>query len=322
MGLNGNDCKSLLEIVDIVYGASCPDVLLSRLFEKLEITIGISSAVFLPSTAGKMQFKARGGILLNCQTAEANAFTSYYAPLDPFIASGWFQQPLRTARNTDLLPAKQLANSEFGVDFLSTVPCLWILGVSLGTLGNITGLIGLHRLRHERNFSDRDVEFIDTLAPHVSRALMLLERLQIQQRATGIVILNAEGAPVYVSDDAARILGRRSVTTIPLPIVKAQIYESSHGTYDVHVETTAFKHRVITLRPAANDKIDSRLTMLGLSSRQQEVALRAVRGLSNAEIADELHITEQTVKDHLHDVFKKVGIHRRSQLATRILSLR
>jgi DNA-binding CsgD family transcriptional regulator len=35
-----------------------------------------------------------------------------------------------------------------------------------------------------------------------------------------------------------------------------------------------------------------------------------------------LFVTEQTVKDHLRDVFKKMQVHRRSELVAKILGLR
>ncbi len=61
------------------------------------------------------------------------------------------------------------------------------------------------------------------------------------------------------------------------------------------------------------------LTDFGLTPRQEEVTLLVVRGLSNREVAEQLFIAEQTVKDHLRDVFEKVGVRRRSELTAKIL---
>lgn len=68
---------------------------------------------------------------------------------------------------------------------------------------------------------------------------------------------------------------------------------------------------------------DLRMRMMGygLSRCEQEIALLAIRGLSNREIANLLCVCEQTVKDHLFSTFSKLTIHRRSQLATKLLSL-
>ncbi|MDO9369442.1 MAG: response regulator transcription factor [Sphingopyxis sp.] len=51
-----------------------------------------------------------------------------------------------------------------------------------------------------------------------------------------------------------------------------------------------------------------------LSGRERAVASLAKRGLRNKEIADELGLTEGTVKVHLHRVFEKLGIRGRTEL--------
>lgn len=51
-----------------------------------------------------------------------------------------------------------------------------------------------------------------------------------------------------------------------------------------------------------------------LSARERAVASLAQRGLRNKEIADELGLTEGTVKVHLHKVFEKLGVRGRTEL--------
>lgn len=51
-----------------------------------------------------------------------------------------------------------------------------------------------------------------------------------------------------------------------------------------------------------------------LSSRERAVATLVQRGLRNKEIADELGLTEGTVKVHLHKVFDKLSIRGRAEL--------
>ncbi|MCM2314437.1 MAG: response regulator transcription factor [Thermoanaerobaculia bacterium] len=52
-----------------------------------------------------------------------------------------------------------------------------------------------------------------------------------------------------------------------------------------------------------------------LSTREREIARCAVRGLSNKELAVQLAISEATVKVHLTNIFRKLGVHGRSALA-------
>lgn len=52
----------------------------------------------------------------------------------------------------------------------------------------------------------------------------------------------------------------------------------------------------------------------GLTRREQEVAARLARGLSNREIAAELTIAERTAETHVTRILSKLGLTRRAQL--------
>lgn len=52
----------------------------------------------------------------------------------------------------------------------------------------------------------------------------------------------------------------------------------------------------------------------GLTKRETEIALLICRGCSNREIAEELIISETTVKKHISNIFEKTGIEKREEL--------
>lgn len=56
------------------------------------------------------------------------------------------------------------------------------------------------------------------------------------------------------------------------------------------------------------------VTSFGLSAREQDVFKLIMEGMSNAEIAAALHITESTVKFHVSNIFKKTSLNNRSEL--------
>lgn len=52
-----------------------------------------------------------------------------------------------------------------------------------------------------------------------------------------------------------------------------------------------------------------------ISKREKQIILEICKGKTNQQIADELFITLQTVKDHTHNIYKKVNVKNRVQLS-------
>ena len=52
-----------------------------------------------------------------------------------------------------------------------------------------------------------------------------------------------------------------------------------------------------------------------LTRREYEVARLVSRGRSNRQVADRLQISEQTVKNHIQSIFRKLAIDNRVELA-------
>jgi DNA-binding CsgD family transcriptional regulator len=320
--LKGKDYRDLLEIIDLVYGASCPNTLFPPLFEKLEKTIGCDSAAYMPfGGAGLPRQDLRGAIEMELDLQLGREYAQYYWALDPYCVTGWTKVPNRAARVTDLCPASKHLNSEFAIDFCARVPACWGLAGTVGNPGSEpVGAMNLHRLRHDHDFSDRDVAFVHALLPHLSRALHFLEERNQRPRTSGIFILNDMGTVVYTNETAAHILKGRSAETIPLPLgQEKRTFQSEQGDFAVGMQTTPGRYKVVSLEPVQHDSLRSRLAVLGLTPRQQEIASRVLWGASNKRIAGELDLTEQTVKDHIHAIFKKLGIHHRAELAARVL---
>jgi DNA-binding NarL/FixJ family response regulator len=67
------------------------------------------------------------------------------------------------------------------------------------------------------------------------------------------------------------------------------------------------------LKPMAGQKHESQPQEL-LTDRQRDVLARMLKGLSNAQIAKELDITEGTAKQHAHAVYAAFGVSSRADL--------
>jgi DNA-binding CsgD family transcriptional regulator len=62
------------------------------------------------------------------------------------------------------------------------------------------------------------------------------------------------------------------------------------------------------------------LTKYGITDREREIILKVAQGKSNADIASELFISLGTVKTHLHNIYKKIGVDSRFDLLARVRS--
>jgi DNA-binding CsgD family transcriptional regulator len=76
---------------------------------------------------------------------------------------------------------------------------------------------------------------------------------------------------------------------------------------------------VVIIAPASPKEV-LRLSAIGygLSPREQEVVDLVVRGASTRQISQALYISEYTVKDHLKNIFGKVGVRGRRALVKRL----
>jgi DNA-binding NarL/FixJ family response regulator len=63
------------------------------------------------------------------------------------------------------------------------------------------------------------------------------------------------------------------------------------------------------------EEVRAALAPKPLSSREREILVTVILGLSNGEIARRLHISENTVKSHLASIFDKLGVRSRAEAA-------
>jgi DNA-binding NarL/FixJ family response regulator len=76
--------------------------------------------------------------------------------------------------------------------------------------------------------------------------------------------------------------------------------------------TAAIIRRLAAPQPGRPAALDERAN---LSERERQITALIVHGLKNKEIARRMFISEQTVKNHVHHVFEKLGVGDRLELA-------
>lgn len=75
------------------------------------------------------------------------------------------------------------------------------------------------------------------------------------------------------------------------------------------------------LPPAIETRLGARLQRANLTERELEILQLVVKGKGNKEISAELFISEPTVKTHLKEVFKKLGVNVRTEAAIEAVRL-
>jgi DNA-binding CsgD family transcriptional regulator len=77
----------------------------------------------------------------------------------------------------------------------------------------------------------------------------------------------------------------------------------------------AAAHRRTRAHTRLPSVIDGEERFAGLTAREREVTMLVAAGMTNAEIATALTVSGKTVNAHLERIYKKLGVHRRTQLA-------
>jgi DNA-binding CsgD family transcriptional regulator len=89
--------------------------------------------------------------------------------------------------------------------------------------------------------------------------------------------------------------------------------------YLIQIYRSALAYSVLEARCQAREPVGPQalqLVELGLTPREAAVLSRVARGLSNADIAAELSVSERTIGKHLQHCYRKLGVANRSQAAT------
>ncbi len=84
--------------------------------------------------------------------------------------------------------------------------------------------------------------------------------------------------------------------------------------------TEEIAQQVLTAMAGESREQEQPTSLRRLSERERQIAALVARGMKNKDIAQELHISENTVKRHLQSIFNKTGSRDRLELAVLALS--
>jgi DNA-binding CsgD family transcriptional regulator len=134
--------------------------------------------------------------------------------------------------------------------------------------------------------------------------------------------------PYVIHQVAARVQARLvdprpPASRAPEPYARVQTrsgrWVSIHGSA-VDSGLTPDKGTAVVIEAAPTSDIAEMLMLAyGLTRRERQVLQRVIAGIPSSTIAAELHISVNTVQDHLKALFAKVGVRSRGQLVARVL---
>jgi DNA-binding NarL/FixJ family response regulator len=163
-----------------------------------------------------------------------------------------------------------------------------------------------------------DILLLDLKMPGLD-GLSTLQRMQVVKNKTRVIVLTA-------SDDknefvqamklgTSGIVLKQTATELLIKSIRkvhaGEIWLDSHTTAAVIRQFVANDDSSpVSAQPAPRDRERS-----PLSQREREIVALVAQGFKNKEMAEKMFISEQTVKNHLHNIFDKLGVSDRLELA-------
>jgi DNA-binding NarL/FixJ family response regulator len=159
-----------------------------------------------------------------------------------------------------------------------------------------------------------DVLLLDLKMPGLD-GLATLQRLQAMKHRTKVIVLTAsEDKNEFIQAmkfGTSGIVLKQTATELLIKSIRkvyaGEIWLDSHTTAAVMRQFAAADEM-----PAAPPPPRERPP---LSQREREIVALVAQGFKNKEMAEKMFISEQTVKNHLHNIFDKLGVSDRLELA-------
>ena len=170
-----------------------------------------------------------------------------------------------------------------------------------------------------------DILLLDLKMPDLD-GLATLQRLQAAKNKTRVIVLTA-------SDDknefvqamklgTSGIVLKQTATELLIKSIRkvhaGEIWLDSHTTAAVIRQFVAAEEQQMQQPQATSPPVQSPQRdreRSPLSQREREIVALVAQGFKNKEMAEKMFISEQTVKNHLHNIFDKLGVSDRLELA-------
>jgi DNA-binding CsgD family transcriptional regulator len=216
--------------------------------------------------------------------------------------------------------------------------------------GACWGYVCLHRETAQAAFSPNEARFMQRIAPHLAEGIRmgLLRQacdLESPSGGPGLVLLSTDGAVAGMNEAAGRWLellgGPADGTDLPVEIValatrlrhlsasepsmpRLRVRAKNGRWATLHASwlnaPAADTVAVIVEEASAAEVAPMIMAAYGLTERERTTAGLVCQGLSTKQVAAQMHLTTDTVQDHLKAIFDKTGVHSRGELVATIFA--
>lgn len=198
-------------------------------------------------------------------------------------------------------------------------------------------------------FNQRDIELLKFLHPVLLQTLrfILFREKSLHPRQTGkfwsdntepIIVIRNDGTVLFQSDTFAQHIEREKHSFLATVSALIQFIQSNQiGEYNflsklgkrlyeikltLICADTNYQHCIYFLhlsRVAYKiGEIFNRLNRTDLTSRELEIATLIYQGNSSKEIAEEINLSYHTVRNHIKQIYKKLGVSTRSEMLVKL----
>jgi DNA-binding NarL/FixJ family response regulator len=155
-----------------------------------------------------------------------------------------------------------------------------------------------------------DVVIIDVAMPNLN-GIEAAKQINVACSNTAILILSAFDYEQYMIAALQAGAAGYLLKSIPMPhlINAIRLLYVGEGVFDLNVGNNVLRRLAI--------ESEKMIGPAGLSHQQVQVLKLGAKGLSNKEIASELVLSERTVKTHMINIFRKLGVNSRTEAVSR-----
>lgn len=158
-----------------------------------------------------------------------------------------------------------------------------------------------------------DIVILDLRMPNMNGLTTLQALREVDKQVRVIILTASEDKNEFVQAMKLGCSGIVLKQTAPELIVKS-IRKVHEGEIWLDSHTTAAVLRQFSTDPIGVTPTKGR-ERSPLSQREREIVCLVAQGYKNREMAEKMFIREQTVKNHLHNIFDKLGVSDRLELA-------